>query len=306
MVAGGVQALGNGARVLLGLPGFTVQSLEDRWILSRFNRVAKEINDALEAYRFHEAAHVVYHFFWGEYCDWYIELMKPRLMSDNRELARAAYANVVGIFEARCECCRRSCRSSPRSCGTRCTTAIRRRKSIALAAYPRSDDVADRHCGRNRDGDPAGPNRRGPQYPNRAEGRSQAEAADRNFCRCGSSFAGSNATEVRLELLADVDGVGFVDGSLAKVAGARSTSRFDVRVVYERKIDVATERERLTKEVAKLTGELQRGTGQLSNEAFLAKAPAKVVDGLKKRKAEVEVLMEKAKAALDELDTVPQ
>ena len=44
---------------------------------------------------------------------------------------------------------------------------------------------------------------------------------------------------MQLNLLADVDGVGFVDSSLAKVAGARSTARFDVRVVYERKIDVA-------------------------------------------------------------------
>ena len=105
-----------------------------------------------------------------------------------------------------------------------------------------------------------------------------------------------------VELLADVEGVLFVENSLAKVAGARSTSRFDVRVVYEHKIDVAAERERLTKEVAKLSGELQRGTAQLSNEAFLAKAPTNVVEGLKKRKSEVEVLVEKAKAALDELE----
>ena len=38
-----------------------------------------------KAYRFHEAAHVVYHFFWGEYCDWYLELIKPRLMAEDRE-----------------------------------------------------------------------------------------------------------------------------------------------------------------------------------------------------------------------------
>ena len=62
-----------------GLPGFKAETLEDRWILSRFNRVAQEMNEALETYRFHEAAHVVYHFFWGEYCDWYLELIKPRL-----------------------------------------------------------------------------------------------------------------------------------------------------------------------------------------------------------------------------------
>jgi len=107
-----------------------------------------------------------------------------------------------------------------------------------------------------------------------------------------------------VELLADVDGIRFVDNSLAKVAGARSTARFDVRVVYERKIDVAAERERLSKELAKLTGELGRATAQLSNDAFLAKAPSNVVDGLKRRKGEVEVLVEKAKAALDELETV--
>jgi valyl-tRNA synthetase len=71
--------------------------------------------------------------------------------------------------------------------------------------------------------------------------------------------------------------------------------------VYERKIDVAAERERLTKELAKLTGELTRGTAQLGNEAFLSKAPANVVEGLKKRRAEVDVLVEKAKAALGEL-----
>ena len=62
-----------------GIPGFVAATLEDRWILSRFNRVADEINQALTGYRFHEAAHVVYHFFWGEFCDWYIELVKPRL-----------------------------------------------------------------------------------------------------------------------------------------------------------------------------------------------------------------------------------
>jgi valyl-tRNA synthetase len=54
-----------------GLPGFLATNLEDRWIVSRFNRVANEVNEALTDYRFHEAAHVVYHFFWGEFCDWY-------------------------------------------------------------------------------------------------------------------------------------------------------------------------------------------------------------------------------------------
>ena len=82
-----------------GIRGFKAETLEDRWILSRFNRVAQEIHDALETYRFHEAAHVVYHFFWGEYCDWYLELIKPRLAADDRDQARAAYENLISIFE---------------------------------------------------------------------------------------------------------------------------------------------------------------------------------------------------------------
>ena len=93
----------------------------------------------------------------------------------------------------------------------------------------------------------------------------------------------------------------FVAASLANAAGARSTARFDVRVIYERKIDVAAERERLNKELAKMTGEMDRATAQLANETFLAKAPEKVVNGLKQRKGELEVLITKAKSALAEL-----
>ena len=74
-----------------------------------------------------------------------------------------------------------------------------------------------------------------------------------------------------------------------------------MRVIYERKIDVAAERDRLNKELAKMTGELAAPRASLGMRAFLAKAPAKVVEGLKKRKAELEVLIAKAKSALAEL-----
>jgi valyl-tRNA synthetase len=107
-----------------------------------------------------------------------------------------------------------------------------------------------------------------------------------------------------LQRLANVEGLTFVESSLAKAAGARSTARFDVRVLYERKIDVAVERDRLNKELTKLTQELSRATGQLNNEAFLAKAPALVVEGLKKRKSEVEILVQKTNDALGELGAI--
>ncbi len=51
--------------------------LADLWILSRFNRTALDVHDALTEFRFHEAAALLYHFFWDNFCDWYIELSKP-------------------------------------------------------------------------------------------------------------------------------------------------------------------------------------------------------------------------------------
>jgi valyl-tRNA synthetase len=104
-----------------------------------------------------------------------------------------------------------------------------------------------------------------------------------------------------LERLANVEGVSFTDKSLAHAAGARTTSRFDVRVIYEQKIDYAAERERLTKELAQLTKELENKQRQLSNEQFLAKAPAHVVEGLRARAAELEGLIAKTRSGLDAL-----
>src|SRR2546425_4284207 len=74
--------------------------LVERWIFSRAARTAAQMNDALAEYRFHEAAHVVYHFVWGDFCDWYIEWQKPLLTSSEREAATAAWRNIFSVFEA--------------------------------------------------------------------------------------------------------------------------------------------------------------------------------------------------------------
>ena len=79
---------------------------------------------------------------------------------------------------------------------------------------------------------------------------------------------------------------------------ARSTPNFDVAVVYERQIDVAAERERLNKELAKYDKGLQAAEKQLNNPGFVAKAPGHIIDGLKKQSAETRALKERAEAAL--------
>ena len=68
-------------------------SSADLWILSRLNRATKEVNEALEAFRFNDAALTVYKFIWNEYCDWYIELTKSKLASPGRE--RVAAQNML-------------------------------------------------------------------------------------------------------------------------------------------------------------------------------------------------------------------
>ena len=75
-------------------------ALIDRWIFSRLARATAEVNDALEHFRFHEAAHVVYHFFWGDFCDWYIEWVKPELLSPDRAKSAATWKNLFAAFES--------------------------------------------------------------------------------------------------------------------------------------------------------------------------------------------------------------
>ena len=80
-----------------------------------------------------------------------------------------------------------------------------------------------------------------------------------------------------------------------------SSPRFDVEPVYEREIDVPAERERLLKDIAKYEKGLEAANKQLNNEGFIARAPAHIVEGLKKQSAETQALYDKAKAALEAL-----
>ena len=87
-----------------------------------------------------------------------------------------------------------------------------------------------------------------------------------------------------------MDGIEFSRESMAKLPGIRTTSAYEVAVLYERKIDVAAERDRLSKELEKLESEYSNAKRQLGNEGFLAKAPAKVVEGLRTGRHTVDLI----------------
>ncbi|HEX8797293.1 MAG TPA: class I tRNA ligase family protein, partial [Terriglobales bacterium] len=288
-----------------GVAGFSAATLEDRWILSRFNRVATDVHDALAAYRFHDAAYLLYHFFCDEYCDWYLELIKPHLASDDRKQARAAYGNLIGIFEATLRMLSPFMPFITEEIWHAVYDGKPPLKSIALAAYPQSDAAqvdaaAETEMAILQDLIVAVRNIRAELQIEPKQKLAIEIHADDEIRRLIERDRAS------LERMANVESVAFVPTSLVKAVGARNTARFDVRVLYERKIDVGAERERLNKDLAKMNDEMGGVTAQLSDDEFLRKAPEKVVNRVKQRKAELEVLIAKAKAALEELEQMSE
>ncbi len=126
-----------------GVSEFQVQTLEDRWILSRFNRAALDVNESLRTYRFDEAANRIYDFFWGEFCDWYLELIKPRLNFEegaDTSVARVACANLVNLFDASLRLLHPVMPFITEEIWHAMYDSAPPLKSIALAAYPAADE----------------------------------------------------------------------------------------------------------------------------------------------------------------------
>ncbi|MBV9343095.1 MAG: valine--tRNA ligase, partial [Acidobacteria bacterium] len=265
------------SRGAAGIPGFRAATLEDRWILSRFNGIARQVNQSLAAYRFDEAANFIYDFFWGELCDWYIELIKPRLAPDPKDDARTACGNLAALFEASLRLLHPLMPFITDELWQAMHGGSPPQKSVALAAYPQMDEhqidtAAETQMAilqdlivtvRNLRAElKVDPKRRVPIeiFAHMPETRTLIEA------NC-----------VALTLLGNVEEPRFANASLGKVSATRHTARFDVRLIYESQIDRSAERQKLHKELEKLSSELANGERQLGNEQFIEKAPADVI-----------------------------
>jgi valyl-tRNA synthetase len=287
-----------------GVHGIQTSTLEDRWILSRFNRVTAEVNDALATYRFHEAANRIYDFFWGEFCDWYLELIKPRLNFEegaDKAQARIACGNLINLFDASLRLLHPVMPFITEEIWQAIYEGNPPQKSIALAGYPQADEKqfalgAETEMAILQD---LIVNVRNVRAELKVEPK--VKVPIEVFAHGPGIRAMIEQNRGAVERLASVEKIAFVDGSLARQAGARSTARFDVHVVYERKIDVAAERRRLTLELEKIEKEFANNQRQLSNEQFLAKAPEKVVEGLRRRAQELAGLRKTISSQLDEL-----
>jgi valyl-tRNA synthetase len=299
----------------VGLPAFSTDTLEDRWILSRFNRATREMNESLDTYRFDEAANRIYDFFWADLCDWYIELVKSRFSltvgsirrvlafgsATEKAAARTACTNLVSLFDASLRLLHPVMPFITEEIWHTMYDGKPPMKSIALAAYPAADEKqidlgAETEMAILQDLIVAVRNLRA-----ELKIEPKVKVPIEVFVHEPEIRAMLEKNLAAIERLASVEKVTFVESPLANLPGARTTSRFDVHAIYEKKIDVAVERERLTKELEKIEKQLAGAQARLGDEQFLSKAPAHVVEGLRKQVGEATVLREKILAQLKEL-----
>jgi valyl-tRNA synthetase len=255
--------------------------LVHRWMFSRLSAVAAEANKALEDFRFHEACHIIYQFFWGDFCDWYIEWVKPQLADTNRETAIAAWRNIFAAFDAALRLLHpimpflteELWHRLPQPAGAR---------SIALDKFPEpraqwADAATERDMATLQEIIIAARNIRAEMKVD------QKKKISADFSSADPAIR--TLVEQNLDPILRLASLSALAISTARLdsAGAalRSTAQFDLRIAYGESIDKQAEVARLKKEIERLARDIESKKARLADETFLSKAPAKIVDELK-------------------------
>ena len=279
--------------------------LVDRWIYSRLSTVSAEIDDALANFRFHEASHLVYHFFWHEFCDWYIEWVKPALASADGEAATAAWRNLFGVFDSALRLLHpfmpflteELWHKLPQSAGA---------KSIALEPFPARhvgwrDAEAEREMNLLQEIVVAARNLR-------AEANLDAKK------KTGADFSAPDPAVRRLlEMnldpilrLAALSGITLASGHLEPTGGVvRSTALFDLRIPLSETTDIAAEVTKLRNERERLGKDIESKRARLADQTFRSRAPERVVRNMESALAEREAELAKLSERLAQLEQNP-
>jgi valyl-tRNA synthetase len=286
--------------------------LEARWIVAELHETAARVNQALEAYRFDDGANLIYQFFWGSFCDWYIEIVKLRLDFSEpagKTKSGAALNTLVMVFEAALRLLSPFMPFLTEELWQAVYDGNPPAKSIALTLYPKAAgqpgeiEVIERM--------------RGLQFlvtgirTRRKEiGVPEKLTTPVKILLWTEAFGGSQTVEKNPDIvkkLAQVSALEFVSFADRDKGGKYSSLAWsaigptDVVVEFEKKVDNAAKRERLQKEIARLDGEIANGQRQLNSPGFTAKAPQHVVDGLKKQLDEKRRLLDKLRRDLNGL-----
>jgi len=276
--------------------------LESRWIVAELHATADKVNQALGNYRFDDAANAIYQFFWGSFCDWYLEIVKLSLdFSEGADKPRtkASLTTLVSVFEASLRLLSPFMPFLTEEVWHAVYDGKPPAKSIALTRFPQASSAAI---------DTAGIEQmhlvqnliveiRALRKEIGVEEKAAVPIELRIDEHLKLVISGNSAIIERLARVTEVRFVDEISAGLAKHA----TSQFDVAVVYERKIDVAAECEKLNKEIAKQEKNVTNSNRQLGNPSFTAKAPAHIVEGLKKQRDEAQRLLDKLRSDRDSL-----
>jgi len=247
-------------------------SLADRWIASRLNACAEAANRNFEQHRYDQTADVLYHFWWDEFCDWYLELKK---LDTDWSYAYVVYEQALRLLHPLMPFITEELWQRLEMPG----------KSIALAAYPQF-------------------------LQNEPNTESEAEMATVQEL---VTSARSTRADNHVDPKQTVDGVLYAGNRVFHVAKANEIAisrlakiKLDIRneayagvdADFVLKLQLKIDSERLAKEIAELEKAAANLDRQLSNDAFLSKAPEKVVAGMRQKKAEYESQLSKKRAEL--------
>ena len=283
-------------------PYSAADSLPHKWIFSRFARVIEQMNAALEEFRFHEAAQVIYHFFWGDFCDWYIEWLKPQIASENLGAARAAWRNLFAVFEYALRLLHpfmpfvteELWHRLPQQSGA---------KSISLEAFPKAnpqwtDAPAEQEFALLQEVIGMARNIRAemkldPKAKVAADLSSKEQALLELAERHGEPV-------MRLARLSELK---TSRESLPPASGAvvRSTAQFDLRIRSSETRDVQGEIAKLRKEEERLKKDIEQKKSRLADTTFRERAPSKIIEGLEATVSERQREYEKIVSRLAEL-----
>ena len=263
----------------------------DKWILSKCNTLIKDVTENMEKFELGVAVQKVYDFIWDEFCDWYIEMVKPRLYST--ENAASKNAALWTLKHVCIDALKLLHPYMPFVTEEIFTSIQDEEESIMISSWPvytkefafeaeekeiETIKEAVRAIRNVRTGMNVAPSRKAKVFV------VSADADIRKIFDEGGLFFKSLAYASEIEIKADKAGIP-EDAVSCVIAGAT------LYMPFAELVDIGAEIERLTKEKARLEGEIKRSHGMLSNEKFISKAPAAKVNEEKEKLEKYEKML---------------
>ncbi|MDQ7999107.1 MAG: valine--tRNA ligase [Pseudomonadota bacterium] len=280
--------------------GYMRFSQADRWIASQLQRVEAEVAKGFEEYRLDNVANAIYQFAWDEFCDWYLEIAKVQIQTGSQAEQRATRRTLIRTLETLLRLAHPVIPFITEELWQKVApVAGRAGPSVMVAPYPvaqpeKIDEAAEAHvaklkslvaaCRTLRGEMNVSPAQRLPLY---ALAETPAEA---EFLRGAAPV---------LQALAKLSELKVFDDETAWTAAAQAAPVAVVggaRLALYVEIDVAAERTRLGKEIARIEGEIAKANGKLGNESFVARAPAAVIEQERQRLADFSTTLERLKS----------